>query len=499
MVLASITVDPATRTGNFSQSWHKTFGVGNAFMLLRKDLLDHVEDVLETIGFDYLRFHGILSDDVGLVQYADKNSDVVDDDCLNYTNVDAIYDALLDMNIKPFVEFSFMPRYLARDEKVQVFKYPSIVTPPRSFLQWQSLITLLVQHWTDRYGIDELRDWYFEIWNEPNLINFWTGKQAEYFTLYKLSADAIKAIDLQLKVGGPASSDGKWITPFLQFCNAEQVPVDFVSTHVYQSDKPFLGTEFIPGSYAANLVGRVRGEIEQSAFPGLELHFTEWGSTTNPNDLLHDTANQAAFICDAVTSVHDKVDSFSYWTVSDIFEELGLPDSEFHGGFGLKTVRGIRKPSFNALYLLKQMGTDICEVQQDDLPTGAKVFATCTGKEARLLAWYFKDPKVTSTPESAAITFRVKKTGILAGHELDFTILDISKDHLNPFQAWKEMGSPRNPTPDQVEDLKQHGEIDDEEETERSDATQDDDQITIGMDLEPGSVKYVRIYPESLR
>jgi len=493
MILASVNIDPGTKTGEFSQSWHKTFGVGSAFLLLRKDLLSHVEDVHDTIGFDYLRFHGILSDDVGLVQYADKNGTELDEDCLNFTNVDAIYDALLDLEIKPFVEFSFMPKYLASGD-TQVFKYPSNVTPPAHNLQWKSLISLLVTHWKHRYGIDELNDWYFEIWNEPNLINFWTGTQAEYFNLYKNTADAIKAIDPQLKVGGPASSDGRWITPFLQFCSNEGVTVDFISTHVYQSDMPLGGTGFIPGSYALDLVSRTRAEIEQSAFPGLELHFTEWGSTSSPNDQMHDTANQAAFICDAVTSVYEQVDSFSYWTVSDIFEELGLPDTEFHGGFGIETVHGVRKPSFNAFFFLKQLGAEICEMKLDDLPDGVKLFATRTSKDLRLLAWYFKDPKAKIVPEPATITLRVEKTGILAHQDLDFSILEISKEHGNPYAAWKAMGSPRNPKPDQIEDLKQFGEIEEEEENERGDATQDDEQLTVDFELEPESVKYIRIY-----
>src|SRR5271157_118825 len=493
MVLARIAIDPGTKAGEFSQYWHKVFGCGNAFLLLRKDLLSHVEDVHDTIGFDYLRFHGILSDDVGLVQYADKSGKELDEDCLNFPNVDAIYDALLDLGIKPFVEFSFMPRYLASGD-TQVFKYPSNITPPSSDAQWTSLINLLVTHWKNRYGIDELLDWYFEVWNEPNLINFWIGTQAEYFNLYKNAVNAIKAVDQHLRAGGPASSDGRWITPFLQFCYDEGVPVDFISTHVYQSDKPLGGTNFVSGNYIPDLVARVRVEIEASAFPALELHFTEYGSTSSPNDLMHDTANQAAFICDTVASINEQVTSFSYWTVSDIFEELGLPDTEFHGGFGIKTIHGVRKPSFNAFYFLKQQGLEICETQQEGLPDGAKILATRTDKDVRLLAWYFRDPKAKIVPEPAKFSLRIEKNGILAKQDLDFSILEISKEHGNPYGAWKEMGSPRNPTLDQIEDLKQYGEIEEEEENERGDATQDDDQLMVNFELEPESVKYIRIY-----
>ncbi len=493
MAEKSVRIDPAVKAGEFKPFWKKLLGCGSAFLLTRKDLVGHVEMAQDVIGFEYLRFHGILSDDVGLVQYAGKEDKEIDPECLNFINVDAAYDALLDLGIKPFVELGFMPKYLASGD-TQVFKYPSNVTPPTSYDLWESLVSQLVLHWNDRYGIDELLDWYFEVWNEPNLKNFWTGTQADYFKLYDHSVKAIKAVDPRLKVGGPASSDGHWITPFLEHCHAHSVPVDFVSTHVYQADQPLHGAKFVAGDYVHDLVSRVRGELDKSHFPGVELHFTEWGSTTNPFDPLHDTSDQAAFICKAIASVNGLVDSFSYWTVSDIFEELGLPDKAFHGGFGLISINGIRKPSFTAFYFLKQLGNEMCKVQQDGagLPPGVGLIATRAYDELRVLAWYFVEPR-TEPPGAIDLTVRVEKTGMFEGKDLDFTIWETSKERANAYEAWKGMGSPRYPTIEQIEDLRQIAEVEDDE-TEAGEASQDETHLTMQIHIEPESVKYVRVF-----
>lgn len=493
MTATQLRIDPAAKAGEFKPFWKRVLGVGSAFLLTRKDLISHVEMAQDVIGFEYLRFHGILSDDVGLVQFADKGDKEIDPECLNFMNVDAIYDTLLDLGIKPFVEFGFMPRYLASGD-TQVFKYPSNVTPPHSYELWESLVYQLVLHWKERYGIEELLDWYFEVWNEPNLKNFWTGTQAEYFKLYDHAVKAIKAIDPRLKVGGPASSDGKWIAPFLEHCHASNVPVDFVSTHVYQCDQGYQGTKLVAGNYVHDVVMRVKDEIARSQFPGVELHFTEWGSTTNPFDPMHDSSDQAAFICNAIASVNGFVDSFSYWTVSDVFEEMGLPDKAFHGGFGLITINGIRKPSFTAFYFLKQLGFELCKVEEEGsrLPPGVGLLATRAGNELRLLAWYFIEPR-TAVPEPLDLAIRVDKKGSFKGKDLDFTIWETSKARANAFESWKGMDSPRNPTIEQIEDLRQVAEID-EEETEHGEAQQDDEQFTMELHLEPESVKYIKVF-----
>jgi xylan 1,4-beta-xylosidase len=243
------------------------------------------------------------------------------------------------------------------------------------------------------------------------------------------------------------------------------------------------------------VIAGARAAIEASAFPRLELHVTEWGSTVNPFDAVHDTSNQAAFICKAITTMNGLVDSFSYWTVSDIFEELGLPDRAFHGGFGLTTMQGVHKPAYTAFSLLNQLGRELCEVRvaAPGLPSGAEVVAARTGKELQLLAWYYVNQGTAPAPEPVTISLQITK-GIFPGSsDLDFSVTEVGTHRANAYEAWKNMGAPRNPTPAQIEDLKQDAEIGDDE-AMFGEARQDEEQLTIKLTLDPESVKLIKIF-----
>ena len=144
-------------------------------------------------------------------------------------------DFLISIGMRPFVELSFMPEMLASGS-TRVFSYQANVTPPKNYRQWEELIHKLASHWVERYGVDEVREWFFEVWNEPNLKAFWTGTQKDYFKLYRITAKALKRVDPLLKVGGPATAKNAWVPEFLEFCENRKVPVDFVSTHHYPTD-----------------------------------------------------------------------------------------------------------------------------------------------------------------------------------------------------------------------------------------------------------------------
>jgi len=113
----------------------------------------------------------------------------------------------LKNGVRPFVEISFMPKKLALRQDVHPFWYKQIVSPPKDYTKWDDLMRAFAQHLVDRYGVDEVAQWYFEVWNEPN-IDFWTGdpKQATYFELHDHTARALKSVNSRLRVGGPATS-----------------------------------------------------------------------------------------------------------------------------------------------------------------------------------------------------------------------------------------------------------------------------------------------------
>ena len=175
--------------------------------------------------------------------------------------MDQVYDGLLANGVRPFVELSFMPKKLAAQQDQHVFWYHPIVSPPKDWAKWSDLISHFAQHLVDRYGIDEVSHWYCEVWNEPNL-DFWTGepKEQTYYQLYDSAAGALKAVNLRLRVGGPATAQAAWVGRFIAHCAENHVPLDFVSTHAYANDTPediFGTTEPIP-RHADDLQGRAQ-------------------------------------------------------------------------------------------------------------------------------------------------------------------------------------------------------------------------------------------------
>ena len=181
---------------DFPHFWEHCVGSGHAALALRADWQAQMRRAHDELGFRHVRFHGLLDDDMGTL--IEQN----DQPLYSFFNADRIFDFLLSIGMRPFVELSFMPGMLASTGQT-IFRYRANVSPPKDFGQWAALIAKLVAHWVDRYGADEVRKWFFEVWNEPNLDAFGSGKQDGYFRLYAITARAIKSVDPRLKVGGP--------------------------------------------------------------------------------------------------------------------------------------------------------------------------------------------------------------------------------------------------------------------------------------------------------
>ncbi len=300
----------------------------------------------------------------------------------------------------------------------------------------------------DRYGLAEVRQWYFEVWNEAN-IGFWSGNQQEYWDLYDAAAAAIKSVDSALKVGGPASAGAEWVKEILDHCAETNTPIDFVSYHGYPTDEGYVvGGEpmtFKGPGFWREAAGRNYALVRESAFPDVEIHVTEWNSSPSCRDATHDGTHGAAYVCQGISEVAGCLDTFSYWTVSDIFQEGGYPFSEFHGGFGLLTVHGVRKPSWHAFSLLRRLGIERLETTAVNAPAGAGALTTRTDSGVQLLLWHFAQPPVES-PRAEPVTAIIP----LPNGDYRLTEHAIDADHGNPVALWEEMGKPDRPTADQL-------------------------------------------------
>jgi len=470
----TIHVDAAGARRPVTRGWEVAVGVGDAWSLLRADLQEQTRRAARECGFRYLRFHGILCDQLQVAR-RDREGALV----YNWQLVDKVYDAVLAMGLRPFVELGFMPSALASGDQT-VFYYGANVTPPADAAAWNGLIGALVAHWRERYGVDEVRAWYFEVWNEPNLGGFWAGSQDDYFRLYAETARTIKGVDAALRVGGPATTRGEWIPAFLAYCRDHDAPVDFVSTHVYPDDEDFAKTDpayravYARGDYLERVMDRVADEVAAAPPTGsagrLELHWTEWSGSWRWGDPLHDASNLAAYICRVARHVHDRADStdsFAFWTVSDIFNEFPYPRAALVDGFGLLTIDGLPKPAYHAYALLHRLGDEELPVTAPPEEEGEGAagrldcWATASESGYHILLSAYVPPGASAQGAQAATPERevlVRLHGLSAiGAEparLRLTERCVDVAHANLAAAWMALGCPETLTREQVTALR---------------------------------------------
>jgi xylan 1,4-beta-xylosidase len=344
--------------GQLNRSYSACIGAGRANEGLRADWQRQLRIAHDECGFKYIRFHGLLTDDMGVYK-----EDKAGNSSYNWQYIDELFDFLQSIQMKPFVELGFMPNALASGDKT-IFWWKGNITPPKDYQKWNNLIKALVQHWTERYGKAEVASWYFEVWNEPNLKDlFFSGMQQDYFKLYQETAQTIKSVSPSYRVGGPATAGNAWIPETISFCAENKVPIDFISTHDYGVKQGFLDATGNAGTVLSQKRNQVaddmlhsRQQILSSVMPKLELHYTEWSASYTPSDPIHDSYHEAAYVLNTIKRAAPYVNSMSYWTFTDIFEEAGPRFTPFHGGFGLMNYQDIKKPAYYAFQFLNRLG-----------------------------------------------------------------------------------------------------------------------------------------------
>ncbi|HEY4107663.1 GH39 family glycosyl hydrolase [Puia sp.] len=440
-----ISADFQQTAGPLDKSFAVCVGAGRAAEGLRADWQQQLAVAEKAIGFQYIRFHGLLCDEMH-VYSLDKQGHIV----YNFQYVDKLYDYLLSIGIRPFVELGFMPPDLASGTKT-VFWWKGNVTPPKDYQKWADLIRTLVKHFETRYGRAEVEKWYFEVWNEPDLHGFWAGDQAEYFKLYKTTVEAIRSVSSTYRVGGPATSGSKWIREMLHYCDSSHLPLDFISTHSYNTKTVFdeYGVRkrtMLPSDYLWSNVVNTRRIMDSSGHRNLQLHYTEINSSPSSRDPLHDGYPNATFLLNTLKHTERVANSMSYWTFTDVFEEAGPGPTPFHGGFGLINLQGLRKPTFFAYHFLHELGgtelknTDSCS------------WVCKSNKGVQALFWnlhlpftdapYFNDSifRLNAPPAPAGIV-TVKLDHIPNGH-YRLSVYRVGYHHNDVFSGWLEMGSP---------------------------------------------------------
>jgi xylan 1,4-beta-xylosidase len=360
------------------------------------------------------------------------------------------------------VEVGFMPGDLASDSRT-IFYWKGNGNPPKDWGKWSNFITAFIQNLEANFGKEEVESWRFEVWNEPNLDGFWKdGDQKTYFQLYDTTVRAIRAVNPALKVGGPATAGAAWVPEFLAHAEKEGVPVDFVATHSYGVAGGFFDengvgdNKLVPDRNAIiNDIVKVRGEIEASSKPGLPLYITEWSTSYNPRDPIHDAYLSAPFILNKLKGTEKDAQSMSYWVYSDLFEEAGPPPTSFHGGFGLVNREGIRKPAFFAYKYLNQLGPR--ELKNSD----AESWLTRDGDSFKGLIWSYNIPDQKESnrpyftkvhPSSRLDPVRLQLSSLTPG-KYRLRIYRTGYKANDAYTTYMEWGRPDNLTPKQIETL----------------------------------------------
>jgi xylan 1,4-beta-xylosidase len=367
-----ITADWQKIQGPRSEIFHECIGAGRAAEGLRAEWQRQLKMCQDEIGFKAIRFHGLLCDDMGV--YSETKDGQPRH---NFQYIDQLYDSLLAMNIRPFVEISFMPDALASGKQT-IFWWKANVTPPKSWDKWDNLIKDLVAHWTARYGADEVKQWNFEIWNEADYPAFFAPhdpnrRREEYFELYAHTAADIKSVNADYSVGGPAGSQTIWIQPLIEFCRTNHLPLDFISFHTYGLGGGASGLDEYGDQFLylgenlrapADTMASGRKLVDATGETNLPVHITEWSASYSPRDPIHDSYFSAPYILEQFKNSEHGISSMSYWVFTDIFEENGPPMTPFHGGFGLLNFQGIKKPAYFAYQFLNRLGAT--ELKNDD-------------------------------------------------------------------------------------------------------------------------------------
>jgi xylan 1,4-beta-xylosidase len=442
--------------------WEQMFGSGRAILSLRESYRQDLRSVKQITDLRHIRFHNIFHDEVGLM-----NLDKDGRPTYNFSYVDQIYDGLLDNGVRPFVEIGFMPAALTSNvSSIMSFWYRPNVAPPKDYAAWDALVRNFAAHLVERYGIDEVAQWYFEVWNEPN-IEFWSGnpRQPTYFELYAHTAGAIKSINPRLRVGGPATAQAAWIPEFLRYARAHGAPVDFVSSHVYANDTPqdvFGETGAISREHmVCRAVRKLHDEILDSPYPTLPLILSEFNASYKNEPMVTDSVFMGPWIADTIRQCAGLVQLMSYWSFSDVFEEQGVVKTPFYGGFGLIAERGIPKPAYNAFALLHKLGEQRIPVDSESALVTKRSDGTLV-----IALWNIAEPEPAGRVEprepaepakpfiaakAAQKRFTVTFEGLTAAH---VKLWRLDADHGNVLRAFDAMGRPAFPSAQQIDQLR---------------------------------------------
>lgn len=452
--MRNIKADINKSKGAFNRYFSKCIGAGRAAEVMRHEAYKQLCTIQNECPFEYIRFHGLFHDEMGIVN-RDNDGTLF----YNFQYIDLLFDSLLDIGIRPVVELGLMPGELRSGDNT-VFWWKMYNTPPKDFGEWGSVVEAFVRHVTARYGKAEIDKWFFEVWNEPDLDSFFRSddRMNDYFKIYESAARAVKKVDVDYKVGGPATAGLRWIPEFIEFCRKGNVPIDFISGHYYCLKGDFDADGKVrlvmnEHSYLSGMINKVGKQCHTEGYP---LYMTEWSASYSSRDPVHDSYFSAPFILEIIKECEGNTDMLSYWAYTDIFEEVGIGQTPFHGGFGLINTQSLKKPAFYSYQMLNQLGNE--ELDCDD----KSAYVCRKQNEVEVLFWnsvipkqdapnveYFTRPLPTKKIEDATVTI----FGLEANKTYSVTVETVGYKMGDVYNAYLDMNLTDTPTREEIKAL----------------------------------------------
>lgn len=458
-------------------------GTGRMGLALHREYLEQLRLVQDEVGFSHIRGHGLFCDDMAIYQeYKDENGEIHAE--YNFTYLDRVMDSYREVGLRPFLELGFMPEKMASGDQT-VFYWKGNVTPPKNYGAWRDLVQALLRHLLERYGEDVV-SWPIEVWNEPNLPGFWKdADKKEYFRLFAETFHAVKEVDARFCVGGPAIcgvQDVEWMQDFLAFCHENVLALDFVTRHFYTFDTPDEDGHYSYGALRDPDESLRELQVSREiidAYPeyrGIPMHITEFNTSYRPDSPVHDTTRNAAYIARLLARLGEVNESYSYWTFGDVFEEMGVPFTPFHGGFGLVANGGIPKPTLWTFAFYKKLQGQ-CLLRTKEVVAVRRADGCIAG-----VAWNLGQ----ETGDRSALSFALEAQG-----EWCLLTRTVDENHANPLKVWHDLGEPVSLTKQQIRLLKEAA----IPSTDTCRLHAENGELRFTLTLEENSVAYFELMP----
>jgi xylan 1,4-beta-xylosidase len=501
----SIQVDLARTTGSFKPiySWFGYDEANYTTMRHGRELLKELHD-LSPVPV-YIRAHHLLTSGDGKAELKFSSTNVYTEDAngkpiYDFTILDGIFDAYKAAGVRPMVELGFMPEALAADlpnrhEPYQVHYPKSTISgksnnPPKDYAKWGELARVVTSHLAERYGKETVLQWYFEVWNEPD-IDYWHSAPEDYWKLYDYAVAGVRAALPGARVGGPATTGPgnekayAFLKNFLDHIDSgksaatgKPIPMDFISFHV--KGQPTIKEGLVTMGIDRELKSADRGfelVAKYPRFKNLPIILSEadpegcaaCSSKVNPANNYRNGTLYPSYTAAALKGLFELQDRHRVNLISMLSWSFEFEDKDYFEGFRSLATNGVDKPVLNVFRMFGLMsGNRVYTSSSGQIPldTMLKVgvrespdvdaFATKADREAAVLVWNYHDVDGPAANVPATLTIANIPAGV---HRVLLEHYRLDDTHSNAYTAWKAMGSPQHPTAKQYEELQSAGRL----------------------------------------